>query len=145
MRQINFVLIFAACLAVSLFAMQNSSTVTVNVFPGVSFEAPLVVELLLAIGLGASAAWLFSLWSRAQSVIEFRQQNQVLQERDTEITQLKDLVVELESTVAQLPPSKSAEPSSEDASTTIEAESEEAQPATGDDRAKVESASEATA
>ena len=144
MRQLNFVLIFAACLGVSLFAMQNSSTVTVNVVPGVSFEAPLVVELLLAIGLGASAAWLFSLWSRAQSVIEFRQQNEALQERDSQITELKDLVVELESTVAQLPPSKSADPSSEDASTTIEAESEEAQAETGDDR-DLESANETTA
>ncbi len=121
MRQFNFIVIFAICLAVSFFAMQNASFVTVNVAPGMSFEAPLVVELLLAGGLGAGLAWLFSAWSRAQFVFEFRQQASEIEDKDNRIAELKDLVVELESTVAQLPPSKRAEPDG----ATIEAKSEE--------------------
>ena len=121
MRQFNFVTIFAVCLGISLFAMQNSQAVTVNVAPGMSFEAPLVVELLLATGLGATVAWVFSMWSKAQFVMEFRKQNDKIEERDNRISELSNMVVELESTVAALPPSKRAEPSSE----TIEAKTQE--------------------
>ncbi|MGK7909352.1 MAG: LapA family protein [Synechococcus sp.] len=102
--------------------MQNSQPVEVNVAPGMSFEAPLVVELLLATGLGATVAWVFSLWSKAQFVMEFRKQNETIEERDNTISELKDMVVELESSVAALPPSKRAEPTSE----TIEAKTQEA-------------------
>jgi uncharacterized integral membrane protein len=117
MRQFNFILIFVVCLAVALFAMQNAGTVTVNVAPGIAFQSPLVVELLLACGFGAAIAWIFNVWTKAQFMVEVRQKNQELEAKESRISELNNLVVELESTVAQLPPSKRAEPRDGDSGT----------------------------
>ncbi|MEO1132606.1 MAG: lipopolysaccharide assembly protein LapA domain-containing protein [Cyanobacteria bacterium J06639_1] len=111
MRQFNFVVIFVICLGVALFAMQNSSAVTVTVAPGIQFQAPLVVQLLASLGLGASIAWLFSVWTKAQFVTEARQMHQEMEGKDARIAELTDMMVEMESNFKQLPPTKRAEPS----------------------------------
>ncbi|NEO25471.1 MAG: LapA family protein [Kamptonema sp. SIO4C4] len=66
MRQLNFLLIFLFCLAIALFCLENTAAVTVRVIPGFEVEAPLAIELLLTLGLGAILAWLFSLWVKLQ-------------------------------------------------------------------------------
>lgn len=110
MRQFNFIVIFVICLGVALFAMQNSSAVMVTVAPGIQFQAPLVVQLLGALGLGATVAWFFSVWTKAQFVTEVRQMHQELEGKEAKIAELTDLMVEMESTMKQLPPTKRAEP-----------------------------------
>ncbi|MEM9157077.1 MAG: LapA family protein [Cyanobacteria bacterium P01_F01_bin.33] len=114
MRQLNFVVIFTICLGVAFFAMQNSSTVMVTVAPGIQFKAPLVVQLLGSLGLGASIAWFFSVWTKAQFVVRVRQMHQELEGKEAKIAELTDLMVEMESNLKQLPPTKRAEPESEE-------------------------------
>ncbi|MEN9202610.1 MAG: LapA family protein [Thermostichus sp. DG_1_6_bins_120] len=110
MRLFNYLILFTALLGIALFAMQNATPVTVTFAPGVSIESPLVMELLAASGIGAALAWLYSLWMRVQFTLEAREKNRQLQEKEVAITELKEMVVELEAKVKQLPPSKRAEP-----------------------------------
>ncbi|GAB4216873.1 MAG: hypothetical protein OHK0012_20040 [Synechococcales cyanobacterium] len=109
MRQVNFVIFFVACLLVALFAMQNATPVEVQFFPGSAIKAPLVLELLLAGGLGAVLAWFYTVWTQAQSAVELGKKNQELAEKELYITQLRDTVVNLETALKQLPPTKRAE------------------------------------
>ncbi|MFT0788118.1 LapA family protein [Synechococcus sp. H55.10] len=110
MQLFNYLILFSALLGIALFAMQNATPVTINFAPGVSIESPLVIELLASAGIGAALAWLYSLWMRVQFSIEAREKNRQLQEKEVTITELKEMVVELEAKVKQLPPSKRAEP-----------------------------------
>ena len=57
MRQINFLIIFAVCLAVVLFSLQNTQPTTVKIVQGIEVQAPLAIELLLAMWFGAVIAW----------------------------------------------------------------------------------------
>jgi uncharacterized integral membrane protein len=82
MRQVNFSLIFVICLALVLFGIENTQLVSINVIQGIELKAPLAIELILAMGIGAILAWVFSVWSRLQSTLETRQ---VLEEREEEI------------------------------------------------------------
>jgi putative membrane protein len=110
MRLFNYLIFFSALLGVALFAMQNANPVTITFAPGVSIESPLVIELLASAGIGAALAWIYSLWMRLQFSLEAREKNRQLQEKEVAISELKEMVVELEAKVKQLPPSKRAEP-----------------------------------
>lgn len=89
MRQINFLLMFGLCLALVFFGVQNTQLTVVHLLNGVEFQAPLAVELLLAMGLGAVLAWVFSLWTRLQRLIEVGRE---VRARDNRIQALeKDL------------------------------------------------------
>jgi uncharacterized integral membrane protein len=82
MRQVNFFLIFVICLALVLFGIENTQLVGINVIQGVELKAPLAIELILAMGIGAVLAWVFSVWSGLQATLGTRQ---VLGEREEEI------------------------------------------------------------
>ncbi|MCG9893460.1 MAG: LapA family protein [Thermosynechococcaceae cyanobacterium MS004] len=82
MRQVNFFLIFVISLALVLFGIENTQLVNINIIQGVEVKAPLAIELILAMGIGAVLAWVFSVWAGLQSTLETRQ---VLGERDEEI------------------------------------------------------------
>lgn len=86
MRQINFALIFVICLALVLFGIENTEPVEIKIIPGVDFSAPLSVELILAMGIGAVLAWVFSVWVRVQSVFNIQQ---AVQEKDEQIEVLQ--------------------------------------------------------
>jgi uncharacterized integral membrane protein len=86
MRQINFALIFVICLALVLFGIENTEPVGIKMIPGVSFSAPLSVELILAMGIGAVLAWVFSVWVRVQSVFNIQQ---AVQDKDEQIEVLQ--------------------------------------------------------
>ncbi len=75
MRQINFAAIFALILALVLFTLENTHSAIVQVLPNWKLEAPIAVELIVAMGLGAVLAWLFSIWSALQSAIELSNKN----------------------------------------------------------------------
>lgn len=108
MRQVNFVIIFVICLALVLFGIENTEPVAIRIVEGVQVQAPLSVELLLATGIGAVFAWVFSVWTQVQRVLESGKE---IQQRDGRIEELERDVqrykVELEEQQRLLPASKS--------------------------------------
>lgn len=105
MKQVNFVIIFIFCLALALFTIQNTELATIYIVPGVQVQAPIAVELLLATGLGAVFAWLFSMWTQLQRQLlssPQRKQNVRIQELESKIEQYQ---AEVKSLQLALPPS----------------------------------------
>ena len=86
MRQVNFTLIFVICLAVVLFAIENTQLVSIKVVNGVQITAPLSIELIIALGVGAVLAWVFSVWTTVQELFVTRE---ALQAREVEIETLQ--------------------------------------------------------
>jgi uncharacterized integral membrane protein len=86
MRQVNFVIIFVICLALVLFGIENTEPAVIKVVQGVQWEAPLSIELILATGIGATMAWVFSVWTQVQKVLETRKE---IGERDIRIQELE--------------------------------------------------------
>jgi uncharacterized integral membrane protein len=89
MRSLNFLFIFLICLALVLFSIENTEPTTVQIIKGVRVQAPLCVELIIATGLGAILAWLFSLWSRMQRTIASRQENRQIRQKEQRIQELE--------------------------------------------------------
>jgi lipopolysaccharide assembly protein A len=99
MKQVNFVIIFIFCLALALFTIENTEPATIHTLPGVQVQAPMAVELLLATGLGAVFAWLFSMWTQFQRQLlssPQRQQTARIQELESEIEEYQDKVQSLQ-------------------------------------------------
>lgn len=92
MRQINFILIFLVCLGIALFCLENIEPVTIQLIPGYEVQAPLAIELILTLGVGAMLAWLFSLWIKLQRQLGALQDLKEYRDKDKRIAQLeKDL------------------------------------------------------
>ncbi|MBZ8179132.1 MAG: LapA family protein [Oscillatoria sp. PMC 1051.18] len=89
MRQVNFLIIFALCLALALFSIENTQASTINVLPGVEVEAPLSIELILAAGVGAVLGWLFSIWTKLQRYLVAAKQRRQVRAKEKEIEKLK--------------------------------------------------------
>lgn len=89
MRAINFLTLFAVCLALVLFSIENTEPVVVKVVKGVDIQAPLCVELIVAMGLGATLAWVFSLWTRLQRLLESRPTIRQLRDKESHIQELE--------------------------------------------------------
>lgn len=64
MKQINYLLMTVLAFFLVLFSLENADPVSINVFPHLTLQLPLVILLLVAVSFGATFAWLFSLWSR---------------------------------------------------------------------------------
>ena len=99
MRQLNFIVIFAVVLALVLFSLENTAPAAIQIIPKLTVEAPIAVELILAMGLGAVLAWIFSVWSGLQKTIEMRNKNiqiqnlqETVQNMSNEIEERKRLV-----------------------------------------------------
>lgn len=86
MRQVNFTLIFVICLAMVLFAIENTQLVSIKVVKGVQLTAPLSIELIITLGIGAVLAWVFSVWTTVQDLFVTRE---ALQARELEIESLQ--------------------------------------------------------
>lgn len=108
MRQINFLIIFVICLALVLFGIENTEPVPIHIVEGLQFQAPLSIELIVAMGLGAVLAWVFSVWNQLQRMLDTGKE---LKERDSRIQELEEDVqhykVELEEQQRLLPASQS--------------------------------------
>ncbi|WP_084176541.1 lipopolysaccharide assembly LapA domain-containing protein [[Limnothrix rosea] IAM M-220] len=96
MRQLNFLLFFALCLGLALFSIENTQTAAINLIPGVQIEAPLSIELLLAVGTGAMLAWIFSLWDQLQRQIESWKAQRELKQQSRKIEELEKTLAELQ-------------------------------------------------
>lgn len=107
MRQVNFVVIFVICLALVLFGIENTDPVLIRFFKDVQVQAPLSVELILAMGIGAVFAWVFSVWTQVQRMVdanpEIERQEARIQELEQDVERYK---VELEEQQRLLPASK---------------------------------------
>lgn len=87
MRQVNFLLIFVICLALVLFGIENTEPAVIRVVEGVQLQAPLSIELILAMGIGAVMAWVFSVWSQLQRMIDSRKEISMREDRIQELEQ----------------------------------------------------------
>jgi uncharacterized integral membrane protein len=108
MRQVNFVVIFVICLALVFFGIENTDPATIHVISGFDIQAPLCIELIVSMGLGAVLAWVFSVWVQVQGYFNATPQ---VQQRELRIQQLEEDVeryrVELEEQKLMLPASQS--------------------------------------
>jgi cell shape-determining protein MreC len=107
MRQINFLLFFIFCLALILFSIQNTELATLQLIPNVKVQAPISVELVLAMGLGAVLAWLYSIWARlVQTIVSYqkiRQKNAQIKKLEKDLQQYQE---EIQSLKPTLPPAE---------------------------------------
>ena len=107
MKQVNFVVIFVICLALVLFGIENTTPSLIHVVNGVDIEAPLSVELIIAAGIGATLAWLFSVWVQLQT---YAQKQPEMEQKDMRIQQLEEDVERYRVELEQLPMLPQAEP-----------------------------------
>ena len=89
MRQVNFVIIFVICLALVLFGIENTDPAVIRIAQGIELQAPLAIELIMAMGVGAVMAWVFSVWAQLQRAID---SGKDLRVRDTRIQELEENV-----------------------------------------------------
>lgn len=89
MRQINFLIIFVMCLALVLFSLENTEPVAIRIGQDVQVQAPLAIELILAMGLGAVLAWVFSVWARLQQELESRATRRQIRSKEERIGELE--------------------------------------------------------
>ncbi len=105
MKQVNFLIIFILCLALALFTLENTNLGTIYVLPGLEVQAPMAVELLLATGLGAVFAWLFSMWTQLQrQLLSSPQRKQKVRIKELE-SKVEQYQAEVQSLQLALPPS----------------------------------------
>ena len=93
MRQINFLLIFSFGLALVMFTLENTAPTTVHFLPGMSTTLPLAALLLLVGGIGATAAWIFAVWSGVVKKVETLQDGG---EREAQQVRIQELEHDLE-------------------------------------------------
>lgn len=96
MRQLNFLLFFILCFGLVLFSIENTQTAAINLIPGVQIEAPLSIELLLAVGTGAMLAWVFSLWDQLQRQVESWKAQRELKQKNKKIEELEKTLAEFQ-------------------------------------------------
>ena len=89
MRQINFLIIFVIALALVLFSLENTEPAVIHIVKDIQVQAPLSVELILAMGVGAVLAWVFSVWSQFQRLLESRKDAQQIRQREDRIQELE--------------------------------------------------------
>jgi hypothetical protein len=87
MRQVNFVIIFVICLALVLFGIENTDATVIHIVADKQIQAPLSVELIIAMGIGAVLAWVFSVWSQVNRAVEVGKDLQVREIRIQELEQ----------------------------------------------------------
>ena len=99
MKQLNFVLIFSFGLAMVMFTLENTAPTTVHFLPGLSSTLPLAALLLLVGGIGATAAWVFAVWTgvvrkveAVQSQGEFAAQQVRIQELENDLQRYRATV-----------------------------------------------------
>jgi uncharacterized integral membrane protein len=103
MKQLNFLLIFSFGLAMVMFTLENTATTTVRFLPGLSTSMPLAALLLLVGGIGATAAWVFAVWTGVVKRVESQINPGELEAQQVRIRELEQDVERYRATVdAQL-------------------------------------------
>jgi TRAP-type C4-dicarboxylate transport system permease small subunit len=103
MRQLNFLLIFSFGLAAVMFTLENTASTTVHFLPGLAATMPLAVLLLVVGGIGATAAWIYAVWSGVVRKVETMQQDTEKEAQQVRIQELENDLQRYRATVdAQL-------------------------------------------
>ena len=103
MKQLNFLLIFSFGLAMVMFTLENTTATTVHFLPGLSSTLPLAALLLVAGGVGATAAWIFAVWTGVVRKVEALQNQGELEAQQVRIQELENDLQRYRATVdAQL-------------------------------------------
>ena len=103
MRQLNFLLIFSFGLAMVMFTLENTAATTVRFLPGISLTLPLAAMLLLVGGIGATAAWIFAVWTGVVRKVQTLQEQTELESQQVRIQELENDLQRYRATVdAQL-------------------------------------------
>ena len=103
MKQLNFLLIFSFGLAMVMFTLENTAATTVHILPGVSTTLPLAALLLLVGGIGATAAWVFAVWTGVVRKVEFLQNQAEMEAQQVRLRELENDLQRYRATVdAQL-------------------------------------------
>jgi hypothetical protein len=103
MKQLNFLLIFSFGLAMVMFTLENTAPTTVQFLPGVSTTLPLAALLLVVGGVGATAAWVFAVWTGVVRKVEAIQNLSKVEAQQVRIQQLENDLERYRATVdAQL-------------------------------------------
>ena len=103
MKQLNFLLIFSFGLAMVMFTLENTAPTTVHFLPGVTATLPLAAMLLLVGGVGATAAWVFAVWTGVVRKVEAIQNQGEMEAQQVRIQELENDLQRYRATVdAQL-------------------------------------------
>ncbi len=103
MKQLNFLLIFSFGLATVMFTLENTAPTTVRFLPGVTTTMPLAALLLLVGGVGATAAWVFAVWTGVIKRVESQMDPGEIEAQQVRIRELEEDVQRYRATVdAQL-------------------------------------------
>jgi hypothetical protein len=103
MKQLNFLLIFSFGLAMVMFTLENTAPTTVNFLPGLKATMPLAALLLVVGGVGATAAWVFAVWTGVVRKVEALQNQSEYQAQQVRIQELENDLQRYRATVdAQL-------------------------------------------
>jgi hypothetical protein len=103
MKQINFLLIFSFGLAMVMFTLENTAPTTVRFLPGLQATLPLAALLLVVGGIGATAAWVFAVWTGVVKKVETLQDNGAIEAQQVRIQELESDLQRYRATVdAQL-------------------------------------------
>ncbi|MCX5930752.1 MAG: LapA family protein, partial [Cyanobacteria bacterium] len=90
-------------LATVMFTLENTTATTVHFLPGVSATLPLAAMMLVVGGLGATAAWVFAVWTGVVKKVEELQEQGELVAQQVRIQELEADVQRYRATVdAQL-------------------------------------------
>lgn len=103
MKQLNFVLIFSFGLAMVMFTLENTAPTTVTFLPGLTTTLPLAALLLVVGGIGATAAWVFAVWTGVVKRVESQVNPSDVEAQRVRIRELEEDVQRYRATVdAQL-------------------------------------------
>ena len=103
MRQVNFLLIFSFGLAMVMFTLENTAPTTVTFLPGLTATLPLAAMLLVVGGIGATAAWVFAVWTGVVKRVESQLSPSEVEAQQVRIRELEEDVQRYRATVdAQL-------------------------------------------
>jgi len=103
MKQLNFVLIFSFGLAMVMFTLENTAATTVTFLPGLTATLPLAAMLLVVGGIGATAAWVFAVWTGVVKRVETQINPGEVEAQQVRIRELEEDVQRYRATVdAQL-------------------------------------------
>ena len=103
MKQLNFLLIFSFGLATVMFTLENTAPTTVRFLPGVTTTMPLAALLLVVGGVGATAAWVFAVWTGVVKRVESKMDPGEIEAQQVRIRELEEDVQRYRATVdAQL-------------------------------------------
>lgn len=90
MGSINFLIIFVFCVAMVFFGIENTESATIQIIPDrFEFQAPISIELIGAMGVGAILAWLFSVWTGIQNKVVDMNKERKVKAKEKEIKSLE--------------------------------------------------------